>query len=170
MKTILLNWPEKISPTDHTVVAFRKIVEPHGWLGNMSAHALRVPRIPGGQLYPTCEHYFQCSRFNDPAIQSAIHSKASPMSAKMVAKRYKAQMVIAPRSSEDLDLMREVLRLKLENHPKLKAELLALPADAIIIENATERSGESARFWGMKFENGVWTGSNWLGRIWMEML
>jgi predicted NAD-dependent protein-ADP-ribosyltransferase YbiA (DUF1768 family) len=92
------------------------------------------------------------------------------MSAKMVAKKNKAQMVIAPRSSEDLDLMRKVLRLKLENHPKLKAELASLPADAVVIENATDRSGESARFWGMKFENGVWSGNNWLGRLWMEML
>ena len=112
MNTLLLNWPEKISPTAHTVVAFRKIAEPYGWLGSMSAHAVRVPRIPGGQLYPTCEHYFQCSRFSDPNIQEAILSKGSPMSAKMVAKKNKAQMVIAPRSSEDLDLMRKVLRLK----------------------------------------------------------
>ena len=169
MKTLLMNWPGKISAAERPVVAFRKIVEPYGWLGNMSAHALRIPRISGGRLYPTCEHYFQCSRFSDPSIQEAILSKSSPMSAKMVAKRYKAQMVIEPRSTEDLDLMRKVLRLKLENHPKLKTDLLTLPTGAVIIENATERSGKSAQFWGMQLENGLWIGDNWLGRLWMEI-
>ena len=91
------------------------------------------------------------------------------MSCKMIAKRHKAHMTIPPRGPADLDLMRRTIRLKLENHPTLRDQLLALPEDGIIIEDSSARGGASARFWGMKLENGIWTGQNWLGRLWMEL-
>jgi predicted NAD-dependent protein-ADP-ribosyltransferase YbiA (DUF1768 family) len=87
----------------------------------------------------------------------------------MIAKRHRVHMTIPPRSLADLDLMRRTIRLKLENHPILRDQLLALPEDGIIIEDSSARGGESARFWGMKLENGIWTGQNWLGRLWMEL-
>jgi predicted NAD-dependent protein-ADP-ribosyltransferase YbiA (DUF1768 family) len=91
------------------------------------------------------------------------------MSCKMIAKRHKAHMTIPPRGPADLDLMRRTIRLKLENHPTLRDQLLALPEDGIIIENASARHGESARFWGMRLQGKIWTGENWLGRLWMEL-
>jgi len=78
-------------------------------------------------------------------------------------------MTIAPRSLADLDLMRRTIRLKLKNHANLKDELLALPEDGIVIEDASARRGESARFWGMRLQGNIWTGQNWLGRLWMEL-
>jgi predicted NAD-dependent protein-ADP-ribosyltransferase YbiA (DUF1768 family) len=65
--------------------------------------------------------------------------------------------------------MRRTIRLKLENHSTRRTQLLALPEDGIIIEDSSARGGASARFWGMKLENGIWTGENWLGRLWMEL-
>jgi ribA/ribD-fused uncharacterized protein len=135
----------------------------------MSGHALRVPSVLGGVRYQTAEHYFQCERFKDLAIRQAILSKNSPMSCKMIAKRHRAHMTIAPRSLADLDLMRRTIRLKLENHPNLRAQLLAFHDDGIIIEDASARRGESARFWGMRLQGNIWTGQNWLGRLWMEL-
>ena len=41
---------------------------------------------------------FQALRFEDEAIQEEIRSRKSPMAAKFVAKRNKAQMVVVPRS------------------------------------------------------------------------
>jgi predicted NAD-dependent protein-ADP-ribosyltransferase YbiA (DUF1768 family) len=87
----------------------------------------------------------------------------------MIAKRNREHMTINQYSPEDLDLMRRTIRFKLENHPNLRLQLLALPADAIIMEDASARGGASARFWGMKLENGIWNGQNWLGRLWMEL-
>jgi predicted NAD-dependent protein-ADP-ribosyltransferase YbiA (DUF1768 family) len=87
----------------------------------------------------------------------------------MKAKTFRKHQVITPRTSEDLDLMQKVLRLKLENHPALKEKLLALPAEAVIIEDASRRRGGSAGFWGMRLQNGIWSGQNWLGRLWMEL-
>ena len=166
---LLQNWPGRIDPGQHTVVSFDKIDEPNGWLSNMSRHPLRVPREPGGILYPTAEHYFQCERYTDTAIRNEIRAVASPMSCKMKAKTFRKHQVITSRSPEDLDLMQKVLRLKLENHPALKEKLLALPAEAVIIEDASRRHGKSAGFWGMRLLGNIWAGQNWLGRLWMEL-
>ena len=169
IKEILASWPGTIDNNLFNSISFKKIDMPNGWLGNMSRHPLRVPRASGGTLYPTAEHYFQCERFSDPTIRQAILDKSSPMSCKMVAKKHREHMTIEQYSPEDLDLMRRTIRFKLENHPNLRLQLLALPADAIIMEDASARGGASARFWGMKLENGIWTGQNWLGRLWMEL-
>jgi len=166
---LLTIWPGTINKNEHNTIPFKKVDEPNGWLGNMSRHPLRVPRSTGGTLYPTAEHYFQCERFKDLAIRQAILSKNSPMSCKMIAKRHRVHMTIPPRSLADLALMRRTIRLKLENHSTLRTQLLALPEDGIIIEDSSARGGASARFWGMKLENGIWTGENWLGRLWMEL-
>jgi predicted NAD-dependent protein-ADP-ribosyltransferase YbiA (DUF1768 family) len=151
------------------IIAFRKIDEPHGWLSSMSAHPIRHPMVSGGVLYPTAEHFFQCHRFSDQEIRNAILSKKSPMACKMIARRHKERMIIQPRSSEDLGLMRQTIRLKLENHPSLKKKLDALPKDCIIVEDASRRGGASALFWGMKLIDNVWVGDNWLGKLWMEV-
>lgn len=170
IKEILANWPGTIDNTRFNKISFTKIDLPHGWLGNMSRHPLRVPRAPGGTLYPTAEHYFQCERFNDPTIRQAILDKSSPMSCKMIAKKHREHMTIKQYSLEDLDLMRRTIRFKLENHhPILRDQLLALPEDGIIIEDATARRGVSAGFWGMRLAGDTWTGQNWLGRLWMEL-
>jgi predicted NAD-dependent protein-ADP-ribosyltransferase YbiA (DUF1768 family) len=87
----------------------------------------------------------------------------------MVAKKFRSRQAIPSRGREDLDLMRRVLRLKLNNHPTLIPQLLAIPEEAVIIEDATRRHGVSAGFWGMKLQNGRWIGQNWLGRLWMEL-
>jgi ribA/ribD-fused uncharacterized protein len=170
---LLQNWPGHIDPGQHTVVSFDKIDEPNGWLSNMSRHALRVPRQPGGVLYRTAEHYFQCGRFNDEQIQQEILAVNSPMKAKWtaraIANEFPEKRVITPYTPADLDLMRRTIRLKLENHPNLRAQLLAFPKDWIIIEDASARHGESARFWGMRLHGNIWTGQNWLGRLWMEL-
>jgi predicted NAD-dependent protein-ADP-ribosyltransferase YbiA (DUF1768 family) len=170
---ILQTWPGTIDQNRYNTIPFKKVDEPNGWLGNMSRHPLRVPRAPGGTLYPTAEHYYQCMKFNDPQIQQDILAKNSPMNAKWVAKGkardFPEKRVITSYTPADLDLMRRTIRLKLENHPTLRTQLLALPEDGIIIEDSSARGGESARFWGMKLENGIWTGQNWLGRLWMEL-
>jgi ribA/ribD-fused uncharacterized protein len=170
---ILKTWPGTINENEHNTIPFKKTTQPNGWLGNMSKHPLRVPKEPGGVRYQTAEHYYQCMKFDDPRIHQEILAKNSPMSAKWVAKGkardFPEKRVITSYTPADLDLMRRTIRLKLENHPNLQAHLLALPEDGMIIEDSSARGGASARFWGMKLENGIWTGQNWLGRIWMEL-
>ena len=164
MKTqeLLADW--RGTTTDHNILSFRKVDEPLGWLSNMSPHPIRVDTI----RYPTCEHFFQCMRFEDEGIRKIIREQKSPMSGKMVAKKYLDRMVISPRGEVDLDLMRTVLRIKMEFYPKLKQTLILQDPESVIVEDCSNRGGESSRFWGMKLNGTLWEGENWLGRLWME--
>jgi predicted NAD-dependent protein-ADP-ribosyltransferase YbiA (DUF1768 family) len=162
---LINNWPGTINNSENTVLTIRKVDEPNGWMGNMSSLPVRVE----GLRYSTTEHLFQCMRFDEEGIRKVIRESKSPMSSKMVMKKYKEKMVIVPRSEMDLDLMRTVLRIKLEFYPKLREELRKQDPDSIIIEDCTKRSGISSKFWGMKLVDGEWVGENWLGRLWMEL-
>jgi ribA/ribD-fused uncharacterized protein len=145
-------------------IAFTKVKEPFGWLGNMSPH----PVVYEDKEYRTAEALFQALRFKDPTIMEAIRLEKSPMSAKMLAKKHKAEMFLCPMSGADVEVMRIVLRLKIEQHPELKEELLAT-GDETIVEDCTKRDRGSARFWGAVLVDGEWQGENMLGRLWMNL-
>lgn len=147
-------------------IAFTKVKLPYGWLGNMSAFPVEYE----GKIYLTTEALFQALRFtNHPEIQELIRLEKSPMSAKMVAKGKVDLMDNGILYSEkDIDNMRLCLSLKLEQHPKLKEDLLETK-DSIIIEDCSNRPHGSGLFWGsQKTENG-WNGKNILGVLWMEL-
>ena len=116
----------------------------------------------------TTEALFQALRFSDAEIQETIRAEKSPMGAKMKAKKFKAQMVIQPMSPPDVENMRLCLRLKIEQHPQLKADLMAT-GDQLIVEDCTKRQRGSGLFWGAALVGDQWNGQNWLGRLWMEI-
>lgn len=142
------------------MILFKKVRAEYGWLSNMSPHP-----VDG---YRTAEALFQASRFESLKIQEEIRSCTSPMSAKMVAKQHLASMVIQPRSDEDLELMRSVVRRKVEQNPGLKPLLLAT-GDEEIVEDVSARANESGLFWGAVPTASGLTGENHLGRIWMAL-
>lgn len=142
------------------VIAFRKVKEPYGWLGNMSPHP-----VEHGAAWRTTEALFQALRFANVAIQDEIRAQKSPMGAKMVAKKHADKMIVVPRSEQDLANMRMVLRLKAEQHPQLLNELMAT-GDADLIEDTTKRNDT---FWGAQLVAGEWKGKNMLGQLWMEL-
>jgi len=144
-------------------IAFTKVKEPYGWLGNMSPY----PVTYEGKEYRTSEALFQALRFKDSEIMEVIRQEKSPMSAKMVAKKYRDKMFLVPMSGADVEVMRIVLKLKVEQHPELKEELLATGGDEEIIEDCTKRDRGSSRFWGAVLVDGEWQGENMLGRLWM---
>lgn len=146
-------------------ISFTKVKLPFGWLGNMAPY----PNIVDGHTWPTSEALFQALRFSDDQIRQDIRTQKSPMAAKMVAKRNREQMVVAPQSDQDLANMRRVLRLKVEQHPSLRVALLDT-GDARIIEDCTARPRGSGLFWGAaKTPQGWWNGENWLGKLWEEL-
>jgi N-glycosidase YbiA len=162
---LINNWPGTINNSENTILKIRKVDETYGWMGNMSNLPVRVE----GVRYPTTEHLFQSMRFEDEGIRREIRESKSPMSSKMVMKKHREKITVTPRSGMDLDLMRTVLRIKLEFYPKLREELMKQDSESIIIEDCTKRSGVSSKFWGMKLVDGEWVGENWLGRLWMEV-
>ena len=145
-------------------VLIRKVKEQHGWLGNMSPYPVEF----NGRLYRTTEALFQALRFSDEEVIEAIRAEKSPMAAKFVAKRHKDKMVVEPLSADDVNNMRVCLRLKVDQHPKLRDRLLAT-GDVEIIEDCSKRKRGSGLFWGAALEDGVWKGANMLGKLWMEL-
>lgn len=142
----------------------RKSAEPFGWMGNMS----RFPVVWQEKCFPTSEHLFQCLRFSDPEIIEHIRAENNPMKAKWFAKGKATEMTVEPLSLQDVQNMLMVLKLKLEQHPELKEQLIATE-DAIIIEDCTKRQGGSGLFWGAALKENVWTGRNMLGKLWMKL-
>lgn len=150
------------------VIAFTKVKLPYGWLGNMSPHPISYD----GHVYKTAEHLFQALRF-PPQMRSEMRDRSSPMGAKMRAKALRGFMGVAPRSGQDLDNMRMVLRLKTRQHSSVLIGLLTT-ADALIIEDCTRRPSTSGLFWGaacrdMAEQPLQWRGENALGKMWMEL-
>lgn len=144
-----------------TIIAFKKVRDPFGWMSNMSPHPINS--------YRTAEALFQALRFNDAEIINLIKAEKSPMGAKMVAKRYTEHMSVQPRSEQDLNNMRWVLGQKLRGHPELKQELLGT-GDATLIEDVTARQSDSGLFWGAGLQGECnWVGENHLGKLWMEL-
>lgn len=156
-------------PAQEAVIAFTKVNLPYGWLGNMSAE----PVVHLGKRYRTTEALFQCLRFEGfPAVQEQIRDSASPMSAKMVAKKHRRliQDTVTFLGAEDVERMRLCLRLKLEQHPELK-RMLRATGNARLVENVGKRRRESDLFWGAYWDDATaeWVGRSVLGECWMEL-
>ena len=145
-------------------IAFTKTKMPHGWLGNMAAYPLQY----GGKDWRTSEALFQSLRFKNEAVIEEIRHAESPMNAKFIAKRNKAQITVAQHGDLDLANMESVLHLKLDQHPELKEKLLDT-GDAQIIEDCTRRQGGSGLIWGAALKEGQWVGENHLGKLWMKL-
>lgn len=139
----------------------------------------------GGREWRTAEALFQALRFCDRGgpqvaldghlvtdhldVVEKIWRQKSPMAAKMVTKKVRDRMVVEPFSRHDLDNMRLVLRLKVEQHPGLAA-LLDATGDVELIEDCSNRMGGSGLFWGAaRMPWGRWVGENHLGKLWMEL-
>jgi predicted NAD-dependent protein-ADP-ribosyltransferase YbiA (DUF1768 family) len=145
-------------------IAFTKVRLPHGWLGNMSPHSVTYFL----HAFRTAEALFQALRFKRfPEVQALIRAQQSPMAAKMIAKGHK-HLLIPSDYDSDLDNMRLCLRLKVEQHPDLRAALLAT-GDALIVEDVSKRANASGLYWGMARLHEGWIGDNNLGKLWMEL-
>ena len=154
---------------DQTVVSFTKVDLPYGWMGNMAPY----PLVYKGKRYLTSEALFQCLRFEGhPMVQEEIRDAASPMAAKMKAKKHKSLLAAATGMLGEADLARMsvCLKLKLEQHPRLKF-LLLQTGEKRIIEDSSKRASVSGLFWGAKWipERREWEGNNALGKLWMEI-
>lgn len=146
-------------------IAFTKVALPYGWLGNMSPHPIEC----FGVRWNTSEALFQALRFDDQSMRDIIRAEKSPMAAKLIAKKHADKMVVKQKSDTDLQNMAFCIRLKVQQHPALKQQLLDT-GDALIIEDCTKRGKKGSNlFWGaVNTENG-WVGENRLGLLWMQL-
>lgn len=146
-------------------INFSKNKDPFGWLSNMSPYPIKL----GDVEYRTSEALFQALRFTDEKIKEAIRAEKSPMSAKMVMINNEKSLAIEKYSKQDIMNMKMCLKLKIDQHPHLKEELINT-GDLIICEDVTSRGDKGSNlFWGAMLKDGEWVGENMLGNLWMEL-
>ena len=100
-------------------------------------------------------------------MQAEILDDPSPVSVRLTAKANR-ELLAGRDVKDDLDLMRQCLKLKVDQHPDLK-DKLKTTGDRLIVEDCTARQRGDALYWGMAQVKGQWVGENWLGLLWMEV-
>lgn len=114
-----------------------------------------------GVLWPTSEHAYQAAHFKDtaPEIYEQIKSARSAHDAFKIAK---ANADKHPANWEEIkvDIMKDILRHKIDQHPYVLKKLLE-SGDREIIEDSWR---DSEWGWGENQD-----GQNLLGHIWMEL-
>jgi ribA/ribD-fused uncharacterized protein len=144
---------------------FKKVAEEYGWMGNMAPYPIKLD----GKVWLTSEALFQSMRYDDVSVKEMIRVEKSPMGAKMKSKKYKGQMVVVPMSELDVENMRKCVKMKFDQHPQLKRQLINTK-DAFIYEDIGNRNGERHKFWGVKkLSESEADGNNMMGRILMEL-
>ena len=144
---------------------FKKVAEEYGWMGNMAPYPINF----NGKIWLTSEALFQSMRYNIDSIKEIIRVEKSPMGAKMKSKQFRDQMVVVPMSDQDVENMRKCVRMKFDQHPKLKKDLIAT-GNSPIYENIGNRNGERHKFWGSKMVNEFeGDGNNMMGKILMDL-
>jgi ribA/ribD-fused uncharacterized protein len=149
---------------DENIISFTKVDRPYGWLGNMFFSKIEYD----GVTWRTAEALFQSMRFNDQALIALCLQAASPYGLKLKLKQHQHEMITAPKSPEDVENMRRVLRLKFSQHPERSLQLIAT-GESILIEDVSARKSGNSKFWGAYLENGYWIGENMLGKLLMEL-
>ena len=148
------------------VASFQKTDEEFGGLSNMKGKIF--PLRVNGLLIHTSEALYQACRFPDfPEIQKAILAEASPMAAKMKAKKFRNTHTRQDFEDVKVEIMRWCLRLKLANHPQAMGSLLLRTGSREIVEIS-----HKDKFWGAvrKKENPQMAeGENVLGLLLMDL-
>ncbi|MBL1408711.1 NADAR family protein [Sphingobacterium faecale] len=144
------------------VITFSKTNEAFGELSNMSSS---FPLFVNDIIVPSSEALYQAMRYSlFPKAQNEIIRQASPMTAKMISKKYN------PYSRQDWELiklkvMRWVMEIKLSQHWNKLAPILEETGNKAIVELSYKD-----QFWGAKnIGNNQLEGKNALGRLWMDL-
>ena len=142
------------------VAVFKKTNERFGGLSNMCAgYGLNI----NGVIIPTAEHIYQACRYPlFPAVQNAIIKERSPMTAKMISKKY----LSGTRQDWDnvrFSIMRWVLEIKLSQNWEKFSEVLRQTEDKPIVEVS-----HKDKFWAaVQTDSNTLVGVNALGRLLM---
>lgn len=125
-------------------------------LSNFSAFRLNF----AGRWHDTSEHAYHWMKFtHNIQVQNAISASRSAHDAFKIAQRYK-DLRRPDWDQVKVDVMREILRAKVEQHEYVRRKLLATGSRELI-ENSWRDD-----FWGWGPQR---DGQNMLGKLWMEI-
>lgn len=114
-----------------------------------------------GRLWPTAEHAYQASKFDDSNIIEQIWKASSAHEAKKIANNPRDHDLIRPDWKNVMQgTMKEILLAKLSQHEYVQKKLRE-SRGMILIEDSHRDA-----YWGRGRE---WNGQNELGRLWMEI-
>jgi ribA/ribD-fused uncharacterized protein len=136
-------------------IRFYATRDAYGCFSNFSAHPFELD----GLIWPTSEHYFQASKFEDAARREEIRAEVSPMVAARMGRSRNHPLRADWETVKD-DVMRRAVLRKFETHPDI-AEVLLGTGDEEIVEATTDD-----HYWGCGTSG---TGRNMLGIILMEV-
>ena len=138
-----------------TEIKFYRVSDLYGEFSNFSG----FPIILAAQVWPTVEHYFQASKFEDYKVQDKIMAMTSPMDA---AKEGRDRNNIIRDDWEEVKdrIMYKAVKAKFLQHHQLKS-LLLNTGDSTIIEHTVNDA-----YWA---DGGDGTGKNMLGKILMRV-
>ena len=150
----------------HEACAFRYTRAEWGEFSNFCP----LPRpIPAGPwLFPTSEHLYQAAKFAvSPNIQAHIAAADTARDATRIGRN--PGLPADPLwDRQRVDVMRWVIRRKLETLPAWMGAILLRTEDRPIVEISTRD-----RYWGARPEDSpqgpIYRGRNVLGRLWMEL-
>ncbi|WP_129022066.1 NADAR family protein [Edaphocola flava] len=144
------------------VVVFRKTTEKFGGLSNMaSGFSINV----NGIIIKSAEHLYQAMRFPlNPDIQNEILSEHSPMTAKMISRKYRDKYTRPDFEQNKFKIMKWVLDIKLSQNWNTFGKLLLETGNSPIVEYSNRD-----QIWGAKKDGDNYVGMNALGRLLMEL-
>jgi hypothetical protein len=122
---------------------------------NFSAHAIKY----NGVVYPTAEHAFHVSKFDDVKIKEEIKNAESPLKAFELGKKYKPFR----KTNWDeikVNVLYEIIKEKVKQHEEVRKALLVTGDEEIIEDNPNDN------FWGSGKDG---KGQNNTGKILMKI-
>jgi hypothetical protein len=136
-------------------ILFYRQNDAYGEFSNFSPHPFELD----GKVWPTSEHYFQAKKFAGTEHEETVRNAKTPSMAAKLG-RSRSLPLRADWEAVKEDVMREALRAKFDQHPKLKSLLLST-GDAELIEHT-----RNDRYWA---DGGDGTGKNRLGILLIEL-
>ena len=118
-------------------ILFYRVNEEFGEFSNFAPFPIKI----GGRVWPTSEHYFQGQKFSGNGHEETIRQAKSPMIAARLG-RSRAHTLRPDWATVKDDIMREALRAKFTQHPRLRSLLLST-GDAALVEHTRNDS-----YWG----------------------
>lgn len=141
-------------------MAIREFRDEYSFLSNF--YPAQV--IYKGVLFPTAEHAFQYQKIN-PNSSVAEYSREAILEASTpaAAKRIGATVPLIKKWDDNkVDIMREIVKAKFDQHPDLRFKLCATKHEKLI-----EGNYWGDEFWGVSLHSGK--GLNHLGQILMDV-
>jgi ribA/ribD-fused uncharacterized protein len=136
-------------------ILFYRVKDQLGEFSNFAAFPIKLK----GRVWPTSEHYFQAQKFAGNGHEETVRLAKSPMIAARLG-RSRAHPLRPDWETVKDDMMREALRAKFTQHPRL-CSLLLSTADAPLVEHTRNDS-----YWA---DGGDGTGKNRLGELLIEL-